>query len=282
MMNKKELMDTLENDINVLQRKIKYKRLYNLRNLIIHRAIDAGLKVEKLLPFIISALIVYCSESAIGNVPFKSDTITDDSYLQTMENKDGVIIEKQSFDVHYNDNYLEYSTNWELNDNGLFERVITSFEIDDSFDLEDKDTILNMSLEDISKLLLVNDVRTIQKSSLDDDDVIYKEPMVILTTFEKDENNKRKREETLGENINYSFIYLLLSLSLGLGLDKVKSILVKTYIVDELEKIKGIYEIIDIDDLQKLLQIKLNNMEKLNNSGSRQSPGYIYTLRKRG
>lgn len=58
MINNDKLMKKLTKDANRLQNKIKYRKLYNIRNAVVRPLIKSGIAVDYALPFIIVAIIV--------------------------------------------------------------------------------------------------------------------------------------------------------------------------------------------------------------------------------
>lgn len=57
MINNNKLIKKLTKDANRLQNKIKYRKLYNIRNVVVRPLIESGIAVDYALPFIIAAII---------------------------------------------------------------------------------------------------------------------------------------------------------------------------------------------------------------------------------
>ena len=163
-MDRKQLVDKLTNDTRQLENKIEHRRLYNIRNAIVRALLKSGISIDYALPFILEAIIIGHSQTAKGNAPFKVDDITEKAGIETIDTSNGTHIEHLSYDFSYDDEILEHSTGWIVNDRGLYQRTVTSYRLNDAIDLSDIETVFSMSKEEIESVLVVTNIKTIQKN----------------------------------------------------------------------------------------------------------------------
>ena len=180
MKNNHELVAKLNNDVNKLQNKIEHRNLYNVRNFVVQALLKSGIAIDYALPFILAAIIFANSQTAKGNTPFRINEITEKAGIETMDTSNGIHIEHISYDFNYDDELIEYTTGWIVNDKGLYERTVTSYRLSDEIDLDDTEKILSMSKEELEQLLVITNVKTIKKNTLDAEDSIYNDDAIIV------------------------------------------------------------------------------------------------------
>ena len=136
MIDNNELMKKLTKDANRLQNKIEHRKLYNIRNAVVRSLIKSGIAVDYALPFIIVAMIIANAQTSKGNAPFRVDEIVEKAGIETIDTSSGIHLEHLSYDFDYDDELIEYSTGWIVNEQGLYERTVTSYRLNDDIDLE--------------------------------------------------------------------------------------------------------------------------------------------------
>ena len=72
-----------DNNNKIIDRKIRYIKLYNLRNRIVKFCLKLGIGIDKISPFIISILLCLEFGYLNKNMPFKKDIIT--SYVDNVD-----------------------------------------------------------------------------------------------------------------------------------------------------------------------------------------------------
>lgn len=264
MLNKEKLLKNLEKDINNLENRINHRILYNFRNAIITFFIKSGIIIDKVLPFILSSIILFYGNKTKGKTPFICDKIKENATLITTvtSNNDDIKPKIEYTSYPYNKS-IEYSTKWELNDNGFYERTITQYELNSFVNTLTIDEILEMTKDEIEKMFYILDIKTIQKKQLDKEDQIYKENLVIVNVYDTDTNHYRYRNETFKENAISTLMYLILSLLLGFSLKKVDKIIFKDYFIDRFNLLLINYKNIEkteIDELRKIIKLKKENL----------------------
>ena len=283
MIDNNELMKKLTKDANRLQNKIEHRKLYNIRNAVVRSLIKSGIAVDYALPFIIVAMIIANAQTSKGNAPFRVDEIVEKAGIETIDTSSGIHLEHLSYDFDYDDELIEYSTGWIVNEQGLYERTVTSYRLNDDIDLENKEKILEMTKDDIDNALVITDIKTVKKNALNPEDQIYNSDAIIVIDHSESEEEAITRLETKSENFWHSLWYIVLVLSYGNNVRLLEKIFVKTYMRDKLREYEPSFRKInkeELDTMKKILKMKQENLSMLNNDNNSSIDGYSYKLRR--
>lgn len=283
MIDNNELMKKLTKDANRLQNKIEHRKLYNIRNAVVRSLIKSGIAVDYALPFIIVAMIIANAQTSKGNAPFRVDEIVEKAGIKTIDTSSGIHLEHLSYDFDYDDELIEYSTGWIVNEQGLYERTVTSYRLNDDIDLENKEKILEMTKDDIDNALVITDIKTVKKNALNPEDQIYNSDAIIVIDHSESEEETITRLETKSENFWHSLWYIVLVLSYGNNVRLLEKIFVKTYMRDKLREYEPSFRKInkeELDTMKKILKMKQENLSMLNNDNNSSIDGYSYKLRR--
>lgn len=283
MIDNNELMKKLTKDANRLQKKIEHRKLYNIRNAVVRSLIKSGIAVDYALPFIIVAMIIANAQTSKGNAPFRVDEIVEKAGIETIDTSSGIHLEHLSYDFDYDDELIEYSTGWIVNEQGLYERTVTSYRLNDDIDLENKEKILEMTKDDIDNALVITDIKTVKKNALNPEDQIYNSDAIIVIDHSESEEETITRLETKSENFWHSLWYIVLVLSYGNNVRLLEKIFVKTYMRDKLREYEPSFRKInkeELDTMKKILKMKQENLSMLNNDNNSSIDGYSYKLRR--
>lgn len=283
MIDNNELMKKLTKDANRLQNKIEHRKLYNIRNAVVRSLIKSGIAVDYALPFIIVAMIITNAQTSKGNAPFRVDEIVEKAGIETIDTSSGIHLEHLSYDFDYDDELIEYSTGWIVNEQGLYERTVTSYRLNDDIDLENKEKILEMTKDDIDNALVITDIKTVKKNALNPEDQIYNSDAIIVIDHSESEEETITRLETKSENFWHSLWYIVLVLSYGNNVRLLEKIFVKTYMRDKLREYEPSFRKInkeELDTMKKILKMKQENLSMLNNDNNSSIDGYSYKLRR--
>lgn len=283
MIDNNELMKKLTKDANRLQNKIEHRKLYNIRNAVVRSLIKSGIAVDYALPFIIVAMIIANAQTSKGNAPFRVDEIVEKAGIETIDTSSGIHLEHLSYDFDYDDELIEYSTGWIVNEQGLYERTVTSYRLNDDIDLENKEKILEMTKDDIDNALVITDIKTVKKNDLNPEDQIYNSDAIIVIDYSESEEETITRLETKSENFWHSLWYIVLVLSYGNNVRLLEKIFVKTYMRDKLREYEPSFRKInkeELDTMKKILKMKQENLSMLNNDNNSSIDGYSYKLRR--
>ncbi len=285
MMDRTKLIKKLTNERNDLKKRIENRKLYNVRNFVISSLIHSGIIIDYALPFIVSGFIIGNYQEAKGNAPFIYDDVVQEANIKSVDFSSGKHIQLSSYDYKYDDRKIEYSTSWVIDDDGFYQRTLTSYRISDDININDLDKLLSMSKEEIDNALIMTNIETIKKSKLDHDDYLYDEDALIVTNHYKSNFESITRPESFGENLSHTLLFLILVFFTGTTLNKVGKIIIKNQIKDYLKTLLPLYEPITnekVKEMIKLLKLKDQNLELMTSDIEQKDniEEYQYVLRK--
>lgn len=271
MSDEEKLLKSLTKEVKDMESMIKNAKLYKLKKQFKKYLIKSGIVLNHVIPYALASFISYGSVSAIGYNPFSYEKVKENAKIETFETSTGLNRKTSSKDIEYGSNSFGHTTAWKLNDNGLYERTITVYEIDDSIDLSDTDKVLSMTKEEVEAKLNIIDIKTIQKNVLNEEDKIYDEDMLIITRSTEDEDDFKMRNETFFENILDVGFWLALTIVFGATINVINK---KLFKLDE--KLKAIDESIviekvDVSTISEVLKVKKHNLEMI--KGTERSEG---------
>lgn len=271
MSDEEKLLKSLTKEVKDMESMIKNAKLYKLKKQFKKYLIKSGIVLNHVIPYALASFISYGSVSAIGYNPFSYEKVKENAKIETFETSTGLNRKTSSKDIEYGSNSFGHTTAWKLNDNGLYERTITVYEIDDSIDLSDTDKVLSMTKEEVEAKLNIIDIKTIQKNVLNEEDKIYDEDMLIVTRSTEDEDDFKMRNETFFENILDVGFWLALTIVFGATINVINK---KLFKLDE--KLKAIDESIviekvDVSTISEVLKVKKHNLEMI--KGTERSEG---------
>ena len=285
MISNNELVDKLTNDVNRLENKIEHRNLYNIRNFVIKALLKSGIAIDYALPFILAAIIIANSQASKGDTPFRIDEITEKAGIETIDTSSGIHLEHISYDFSYDEELIEHSTGWIINDKGLYERTVTSYRLNDEINLEDTEKIMSMTKEEVDQALVITNVRTIKKNTLTPEDSIYNSDAIIVINHSESEEETFTRLETTSENVWHSIWYIVLALCWGNNFRNIEKLFVRTYIRDRLREYEPLFRQINKEELEtmrKILKVKQENLAMIDSESKNigEKEGYSYRLRR--
>ena len=285
MISNNELVDKLTNDVNRLENKIEHRNLYNIRNFVIKALLKSGIAIDYALPFILAAIIIANSQASKGDAPFRIDEITEKAGIETIDTSSGIHLEHISYDFSYDEELIEHSTGWIINDKGLYERTVTSYRLNDEITLKDTEKIMSMTKEEVDQALVITNVRTIKKNTLTPEDSIYNSDAIIVINHSESEEETFTRLETTSENVWHSIWYIVLALCWGNNFRNIEKLFVRTYIRDRLREYEPLFRQINKEELEtmrKILKVKQENLAMIDSESKNigEKEGYSYRLRR--
>lgn len=272
MLDRKKILNELKEEIKILEEQIKQDKIFKKKSYIISTVIEKKKVINRILTILLASIIVSKSTPS-SNRPFLIDNKKEAPKLELMLTSNGLQKTTSSFDytyyTEYDDKILQHTTAWKINKNGLYERVVTTYEINNEEDLFNSEKIFSMSKEEIGNLYQISNIETIQKNKLTNEEKIYFEDCLIIKTILDDEKNAIIREETIGENIlsTTGYIFLIAFDAFILGLVRKKTI--EKTIDAKLNQLYDKYKILsedEIDKLKKILEVKKENLMLLDNN----------------
>lgn len=266
MLSKQQLLSNLKKDIKSLEFKVEHRLFFNIINVIAIVLIKLGISIDYAIPFILSTILIFNIHSKQNHTPFAIDQVTEKAKIELFDTSSGIHIENRSFDYNYDNRSFEHSTAWYVNEYGLYERTVTTYQINDSIDLNNIDSIFKMTKEQIEKSFTILNIEKIQKNKLTEEDKIYVEDMLIVINHIEDEEKFIVREETSGENLITTILTIILSLFWGNNFRLAGKIFVKTYVRDKLNAQEANFRPLtkeEFEKLKKILELKKENLSLL-------------------
>jgi hypothetical protein len=271
-------VEKLQKDIDLLNDRINPSKLQIIKRCAIKTMLNLGIAVEYSLPIILAFMIIFSVREKTGKIPFKIDKVVDKISTEVIDTSTGIHVEFISKDNKYDKNSIEYSTGWELNELGLYERHSTIFQVDDDVDLTDSESILLMSEDELKNKFSIQDIKTITKSHLDDLDNIYNEDTIVVTSSKSLLNNF-VRDETNKENILDSIIYVFSSLCLGGMVDALYFKAIGKKINSKIKSYKesfGPFNEEEVNYMLQMLEIKEANLKLFDDSDYEYDNNFTY------
>lgn len=266
MFDRNKLVNILTNEINQLENKIEHRKFYSVRNFVVKSLIRSGIAIDYALPYILATILVFQYQASRGNIPFRFDDIKVRTGIETIDTSTGIHLEHISEAFDYDYVILEHFTGWSINDDGLYERVVTSYRMNFEIDLSDIKNVLFMSKDEIDNIFEVFDVQTINKTNLNYEDSVYNEEAIILISQVYSNDNIITRKESLAENIFNSLAFLLGVFLLGSCFKNIAKCFIKIDIRDRLKVYESLFNEINLQELEKILEIKKQNLALITSS----------------
>lgn len=271
----------LAKDAATLQFQIEHRKLYNVHTALVRLLLKSGLVLDKSMPFLLSSVLVLNSSHFKNNKPFKKDIVLKPGYIQYVDMSNGT--HQENIRAIRKKNYIEYSTGWYINNTGIYERTIVSYEVNSKLNSKSLDDVLCMTKEELEELLEITDVRIITKEVLTKEDEMYKEDVVIVNQYVKTKDTKVLRQETNREYYSNMLMYIFTVLLYGSWFKTIKKFLIKTIIEDKLNNTITTYRCIhaeELEDLKKNLEIKQSNLEMLQDKTQENSKSLCKTRKR--
>lgn len=180
-------------------------------------------KLDSILPFVVATAIVFGSNVSSNKNPFVLEEEKFCVKKCTIERDGEVIFTKKSLDEYLlPSNEVEFSTAFELNEDGLYERQFTIFKTE-ALSNYTKEELYRMTREELEQVVSIKEKGSIKKKELNEDDLLYTEDGLYLTTVYDDLDNYFFYQETFLDNLLEFVGFFLKSGVFGFGIYSVKS-----------------------------------------------------------
>lgn len=279
MDRKNNSLSAYEKEVKLIQKQISDKEMYNVKTFVKRSLVKSGIALDYALPFIIASFIIAGKFVHDGNPPFLFDNITEKANVEITDTSEGFHIEKISYDFTYSDTIFEYSTGWNIDEDGLYERMVTSYVTED-VDLNDTNKIFSMTSEEAAEKFVIDDVRVIKKNTLTEEDKIYAADCFTIVKYMPSDEDSITRKESSAENAWHSLVFLFFSALGGLGISRIEKVVLKGYIRDKLKNYKAKLVYLDteeVEELKDMIIIREDNLSLFDNNAKPKS----YQLRKK-
>lgn len=271
MKNSNKIKKMLNPDKKILELKINDEKKFNFyRNLSVS-FFKISLVTDKVLPYIISSIIISSFQT---NAPFIYDDVLVHSTIETIDTSTNEHFEKELTESDHHENELKKSTSWNINENNLYEREVTYYQVPNNINLDDLESVFNLTQEEIDSLL-INNIEIVMKSSLSEEDRIYNQDMFIVTHY-KEGPLVTVKESKLSNLTNTAF-FLIVSCILGKSLKLLKKALTQERFKNLLEDKIDFYDYLQDcsrEEAEEIKKLRERNEELLNEKK--------YTYKSRG
>ena len=284
-MAQNKIIKKINVNIENCEKIIKDKKAYNKKVKLIKKYSKVGIITSYIIPYAVSLPILTSIKTENSNNPFTIDMITEPKIIEVIDTSNGTHIEHISDDYEYDDSSLEYSTGWELNDNGLYERQLIVYDVDDNYNLDDIEKIFSMSKEEIDSTFDIETYKTICKKNLEPEDYYYDEDGFVITNH-IESNEKVSKKESISDYVFNIFGILLSTIFVGsivCIVDDKLNLSFKKF-RKKMENYQNSYEEVrdyDVEKAKKLLDIYQSNMALLNDSYEEDDEYKHFVLRRK-
>jgi len=220
-------------------------------------------KLDTILPFVVATTIVFGGNVLANKNPFVLEEEKTCVKKCTIERDGEVIFTKKALEEYLLPSKgIEYSTAFEINEDGLYERQFTIFKTE-ALSNYTKEELYGMTREELEQVISVKEKGSIKKRELNEDDLLYTEDGLYLTTVYDDVDDYFFQQETFWENLLEIVGIFLKSGVFGFGIYSVKKIISKDYIKVKLDGQISSLKVISRSDLSRvkeMIKIRENNL----------------------
>lgn len=264
-LEKKKMLLKMKKEIETLENELKHSKLANLKISTIKNLKISLRFMQRIAPYVLVAGIMAGGCKLVGcGLPFYSgDTFKINlNTMKEFDNLGNIRYEKQYDDYEDSNNILHYYSQWKQGNDGFYSRDVETYELDEFteeeiqklFDKED------LKLSDVFGKPASKKKET--KNNLTEEDLQQKDYLQAII-YNEDENDYIIHKETVGENVAITIMYLFFT-----GLVELLPLFIRCEISnfrfrDCVEKIKRKHPAIDEEELQRKLEIKRNNYNRL-------------------
>ena len=264
---------------------VKDKDVYNKKVKLVKKYTKAGIVASYLVPYVITLPILTSIKIEKGNNPFVKDMIPVAKTIEVIDTSNGTHIEHISDDYKYDETNFEYSTGWKINENGLYERQLVEYKINDDYNFDDVEEIFSMSKEEIDNIFDIDTYKTICKKTLEPEDYYYDEDGFIITNHVESTEKVLEKEST-GDYIFNLLSILFASFCLGSLLNLADEMfnLLLYRARKNMKNYQNSYNevnVFDVEIAQKLLKINQDNMDLLTDNLEEDEEYKKFVLRRK-
>lgn len=260
---KKKMLLKMKKEIKKLENEIKYHNVYNIRIYTLKGIKIILRKGQLVAPYIMTAGLVTSICTLILGTPIHRDKIKQNQrIMKEIDNIGNIRYEQQYEDYENSNNIISYFSNWELEKDNWYSRNIEIYSLDDITEEE----IIKLINKDIKSLCEILGEPISQKKEIKKDlteEEINSKPLLRAMIYSINDNDFIMVEEPIIYNVYSTLLYIILIIiSEALTFYYRKDISNFDY-NNCIEEIKRKYSPIDIKTLNKKIEIKRSNYDKL-------------------
>ena len=255
----------MKKEIEDLQKEIKYINLKNLKIEITKNFKISLRSIQCIAPYVLTAGITAGAfKMAGGGFPFYyGDTFQKNSHKMKEIDNLGNIRTEQQYDAFENSgNTLYYYSPWQLENDNLYKRNIEIYELKD---ITEEDILNILQKEELKLSDIFGDPISKKKETKNkiSDEELAKNAYFQAVIYSEDENDYIICQETAEENIGTTILYIFMTFFLELIPLFIRSDISKFNFDECVSEIKAKYQQINVEDLKRKLEIKMENYNRL-------------------
>lgn len=254
-MTNNELLELLKKEVSDTQNYINEKENFTFKQYLMSLLVKSGIGLKYAFPFLVGACIsIYVNHNYLNNT-LGIDRLRVNSSKMTTMTSTGLVLEKKSYDNNYNDNTIKHSTGWNIDSNGLYVRIETTYDIENEERYMDLDVIKTMTKEYLDSIFNKSNIEVIKKKNLSQEDYIYNKEMLIFNYSYVDTEDYIYRDETARENFYNSLNIVFFAFVIDGITRLVISKSIDNKVTKKLEDLKIKYKILSSDEYSEMLRI---------------------------
>lgn len=253
-LKRKKILLEIEKEINTLENQIKHKKITKLNNMLAKKSKLSLVYLRQNLPILVSFGLTAYVFSLFNITPFVlDDQIRYKEVKTTMDNNGNIRHEEQYSNYDNKQNKIRICDKWEKIDENNYKRNVRVYKVSNKIN----------SLDDIENLLTSNysEITEIKNNlSLEE---INSNGLIEGEFYSKDKNEYIIAKEYIDDNIGFTLLWFMISFFLTPAFYDIDKTVFKNNYEENIEKIKEQYKNINFDELEKKLEIKKSNYNRL-------------------
>lgn len=267
-MSRREILKEMQASTKKIEKRIKAYEYYKNYGKRLERAKKFTFYGEYIAPYIISLLLCELSLEKINHSALFLDEVKFYENVQETFFSNGKESLKRSNKETFEECFC-VSTAWVQDEFGNYtrEEVYYNLEALEKYDVSE---LLAMSSDELKNLFPVVNRKKYTKNSLDEEDLIYDENMVIISKNHREYNESLNITQTKISNILDIVICIIVTLIWGVGISK---IVIRHRLSNKIGAFIEHAKYINLDEYQELLSIRQDNLSLLEENGKKLKKG---------
>jgi len=257
--NKNNITKKLKKEINILELKLNYLKILNLKNSIIKNFKISTKTLQLITPYILTAQIVASSFKLLGlGLPFYKDTFKKNIKPNTSPNS----YHSQIYQSPNNNNIIYYHSNWIEESKNIYSKTINIYKLNN---IKEKELLNILNKDNINLNDLFGNPISTQKEITTNitNKELNKESYLQIYIYDENTNNYIILKETNIQNFIITILYILSTTLAELIPLTIRCKLSNFNYNYSIEDIKRKHQPINHKKLEKKLEIKKENYQTL-------------------
>ena len=256
------LVSKLSKDIDDLEKRLKHVNIENFKKISIRNIKIFGRVLQMLYPYILAFTIPFTLQSIIFDIPFYPENVRQEKcYMMELDNK-GIIDYQSQYDSFSNEsNRLYIYSKWEKS-NDYYTRTINLYRLND-FTNDELIELVNKDSLSIVELLGSPVSSITEKKNILTEEEIKDDGYIKAKYYYEDKDDYIIIRQSIGENLVCSLLFLFIMGMSEYAVFKYRSDYSSFYFQDRVDDLIERYEKTDVKMLEKKLEVKKNNLYRL-------------------